>query len=663
MNNIRRETPPPPPVATTKSSPLFFMRHHKVLLPLILLLTFKLDIIAQSTSINYGISHQPITDVSQLMPSLCQNQSVICEGSFCIPGVKKCVCDLRQPVQLGRFCLRQIDIETKCFATIQCNHTIKDAVCTDINSNTILDAESSRFKLEQWQQLNALRQASQSAVATQDGPKNRQTASSAVSSMKAMFLTDNTLGEPVFQVRDDVIMSNVRNSPYEINYYTPELLQQNHTRRKNENNDKNMNLGAGASTSDTQNDGSRPAANENSARSSSNLFRQSIVSIDTTTQQIATIDSADLRDKSLTTTTETSVNLPPSSSSPSLSNAINKAHSPTSSTTPTSSLSNELSKKKMVVKAPNWPPGICSCPPGYMFDSMLRKCLALSLIDSHCMNDNDCKQIRLTHCSRETKKCDCDEPLVWNMTELACVRPKPKMAPIPERPAAPLLLSELLPDQTMILFIFVIAIIVATLLILGLIVKCCSSNKPALISPKNHKNKKSNQNSLPRSPYATLHKTEKTSSQLNSYTQATRGRILNYDFEQDNPIQESSSSRPASVMDHREQQQSHEHATIERGGTLAKLKGLKQNLKSAAASSPDATNASLHAKITSETVADDPLDLNELDSETKSEHSILAPPQPTTNQPTYMLAGQQSAIAAAAAAVANRRNFGKPEFV
>jgi hypothetical protein len=621
--------------------------------------------LAQTTSINYGISHQPITDVSQLMPSLCQNQSVICEGSFCIPGVRKCVCDLRQPVQIGLFCLRQVDIETKCFATSQCNHTIRDAVCTDINSNTILDADSSKFKLKQWQQLNDLRQASQSAVAKQqqqDSSKPKQTTASSVSSIKAqMYLADNAHDKLSFQTRDDVIMSNARNSPYEINYYTPELLKQNHTRRNNENGDRNinmLNLAAGTSSPDEQNDGFRSNIDDNNFKQTLNKqLIQSMINHDATTQQITTTtQNADATTKSPTADTTTTIYPPPSSST-----GIDSAFNPTSSTPPTSSLSNELSKKKLIVKAPNWPPGVCSCPPGYMFDSMLRKCLAFSLADSRCLVDNDCKQIKMTHCSKDTKKCECDEPLIWNQTDLACVRPKPRMAVIPDKPADPLLLGELLPDQTTILFIFVATIIVATLLILGLIVKCFSTSKPALISPKNQKNKKSNQNSIPKSPYATLRKTDPTNSQLNSFTQATRGRILNYNFEQDNPVQESTSPRSASAMDHKEQP-SHDHGTIERSKTLARLKGLKPNLKNA--SSPDTCNAPKQALKSNEIVADESLDLNELDSETKSEHSTtLAPPQPTTNQPTYMLAGQQSAIAAAAAAVANRRNFGKPEFV
>lgn len=636
------------------------------------LLISKKNIVIQATSINYGISQQPITDVSMLVPVLCQYQSVICEGSFCIPGVKKCVCDLRQPVQVGRFCLRQVDLETKCFATSQCNHTIKDAVCVDTNSNLILDVESSKFKLEQWQHLNELRQASQLAVfssSNQDVSSQQKSRINTYVTARPMYLVESVREDLSFEAKDDVIMSNARNSPYEINYYTPELLQQNHTRRKTNSSERSFNpLSIEFSTpANILNDGLRTnTAGDNYIRSpdsdtggTGSSMIQSYIAGDTTTG-LSIITTAASRTQM--STTESS----PTSSS---SNDLNLLAS--STPPPTTSLSNELSKKKVVVKAPNWPPGLCSCPPGYMFDSMLRKCLALSLSDSHCMNDNDCRQIRSTHCEKSSKKCECDEPLIWNQTELACVRPRPKMAVVTgtEKPAQTLLLTELFPDQTIVLLlIFVVAIIIVTLVIMGLVVKCFSSNKPTLISPKNAKNKKFNQNSMPRSPYTTLRKADNkpNSTQLNSFTQATRGRILNYDFEQEDPMNGSPSPQPEIGPDMKEQHNTLDRVSSGVGGTLPKTKGHKHNLKSVGASSPE-TNAVAQQKKKSADAnkyVDESLDLNELDSETKSESSlVMPPPQPTTNQPTYMLAGQQSAIAAAAAAVANRRNFGKPEFV
>lgn len=652
----------------------------------------------QATSINYGISQRPITDISQLMPTLCLNQSVICEGSFCIPGLKRCVCDLRQPVQFGRFCLRQVDIETKCFVTNQCNHTIKDAVCIDVSSNTVLDLESSRFKLEQWQQLNELRQASKSAMSNKESMKQRldPTTNTLV---KPMYLARTNEEEQTFQAHDDVIMSSYRNSPYEINYYTPELLHQNHTRRKTNSSDRDSSnldtLKNSDFSNDTQNDGSRATSSNVTSQSFSNSLMQSIIAVETTTSQTKTTSIATTNEPTATMTTTTSatniVTSPQNylNDAKTTSNAV-EAATKTEMTTPTS----ELSKKKMVIKTPNWPPGVCSCPAGFMFDSMLRKCLALSLADSHCQSDNDCKQIGLTHCSSETRKCECDEPLVWNQTELVCQRPRPAaktdiQANQPkegffENLIPPLLMVKILPDQTMLLVVFIIFVIICTLVILRLIVKCFSSNNSALISPKNSKKRKGGgfgdtAGSLmpPKSPYATLRKPEhKPNTPLANFTQAARGRILNYDFEQDNPIPEArspQSPQAATYVAQKGDQQHHHHhhhyGTLENTSAIAAAGNgtlVRQKQSHKHKSAPNEASLSNSSKRTTDKPADECLELNDNvslggQSESKSEStSVLAIPGPPSSQtPPYMLAsamkGQGSAIAAAAAAVANRR--------
>lgn len=613
--------------------------------------------LVQATSINYGISQQPITDINQLMPKLCQNQSVICEGSFCIPGVRRCVCDLRMPVQFGRFCLKQVDIETKCFVTTQCNHTIKDAVCVDINSNAILDVESSMFKLEQWHQLNELRRMSQSALSN-DVPK--QTTTTLVPAERPMFLADNSLNHFSFEARDNVIMSNVRNSPYEINY-TPELIQQNHTRRRTNHSDRmfdplNFIPTSPSFSNEIQSDG-RIVLNDSAS----------------TLEPVETTSTTVLRSTEVPAANETSA----SKNSLNDRNELSSLNYPsyttttiltTSTATVTTVGQNEPLKKKLIVKTPNWPPGLCLCPRGFMFDSMLRKCLALSLVDTHCQSDNDCKQISKTHCSSASKKCECDEPMVWNQTDLACVRPKQSVKPAEiqqtnqakdgffENLLPPLILAKLLPDQTMLLSIFVIMVIIGTLIILKLTVKCFSSSGSVLVSPKHQKIRKPATNNLPpRSPYATLKRPEhRPNSQLSDFTQATRGRILNYDFEQDSPItydagpSQSPQSAPAI------QAEKDDHcSTMSKDGTLSKNKAHKhQSDINQVAKIPEHGDQLLELN--------DNVSISQLESESKSDNSILTIPGPPPNQPPpYMLAsamkGQGSAIAAAAAAVANRR--------
>lgn len=701
---------------------------------------------AEATSINYGVSQRPITDISQLMPTLCQNQSVICEGSFCIPGLRRCVCDLRLPVQFGRFCLRQVDIETKCFVSNQCNHTIKDAVCIDTNSNTVLDVESSRYKLEQWQQLNELRQASKSVLSNQEAAvKQRAAASTNSLYFKPMLVRDGRLDEELnSDPSTDVIISSYRNSPYEINYYTPELLHQNHTRRKtNSTNGADRMLDPASAlgnpqfnTNGTQYDGSRATATSADGSSSvpdlANNIIQSVTGAESTTNSLAsTTTAARLASEPDAGQGTSQASTTDGFGSSSQRNDLNDAKPATTTVasasqtsapqagaaTTTASGGGELSKKKMIIKTPNWPPGVCSCPFGYMFDSMLRKCLALSLAESHCQSDNDCRQIRLTHCSSETKKCECDEPLVWNQTELTCQRPRPlskgdiqatnqsgreatSAVGFLENLLPPLLLAKLVPDQTMLLMIFVFLVIICTLVLLRLIVKCFSPGNSALISPKNSKKRKGpageadgggNINNLlvPKSPYATLRKPEyKQNTPLANFTQAARGRILNYDFEQDNPIPEartphSPQAGATYVAQREDQQQQHHHhyGTLEKAagdtaiaaGTLARQKQANQH-KSAQASGPgaaaDGGASSGQAKKAApdRPRADECLELNDnvslggqLDSESKSESvSAMAIPGPPPSQtPPYMLAsamkGQGSAIAAAAAAVANRR--------
>lgn len=629
---------------------------------------------AGTTSINYGISQQPITDISQLMPKLCQNQSVICEGSFCIPGVRKCVCDLRMPVQLGKFCLRQVDIETKCFFTSQCNHTIKDSVCIDMNSNAVLDIDSSMFKLEQWHQLNELRRKSQSALSSETTEQTTTTTTMTPVTVAPprIFLADNSLDELNFEARDDVIISNLRNSPYEINY-SPELIQQNHTRRKI--NPSDQVLVPLVPTSDNE-DIMRQIATQGQNQSSSRSMPQSDSPVpDTTTRSVHDEVNVPMESRNFNQYSQTPVD----SSTPPVTTTTMQTNDPT-----------QPKRKTMVVKTPNWPPGMCLCPHGFMFDSMLRKCLALSLADSHCSNDNDCKQISRTHCSMESKKCDCDEPLVWNQTDLACVRPMPLVKTSSSSDGnqssqgakegfidnliPPLVLAKLLPDQTVLLLIFVILVIIGTLIILKLTVKCFSSSGSALVSPTKHQKNRgksaanNNNNSLPpRSPYATLKRPEhKPTSQLSNFTQATRGRILNYDFEQDAPIAgEPTGSSPQPPLTTYGTISNVASTSVEDHSTLSKNKSHKHHHHhNHHGTSNDPNIQSKQKAADSEQLLElnDNVSLGQLESEGKSESSaaIMSIPGPSPNQPPpYMLPsamkGQGSAIAAAAAAVANRR--------
>lgn len=687
-----------------------------VIVILLILLTFYDCIsISKSTSINYGISQKPITDINQLMPALCQNQSVICEGSFCIPKVKKCVCDLRQPVAFDRFCLRQVDIETKCFATNQCNHTIKDAVCMDTSSQTVLDYESSKYKLEQWQHLKELRSQSQPSNGKPSQIITSTTTTSTTTNIpRSYFMADRSNADDnlVFESHDEVIVSALRNSPYEIT--TPELMTQNHTRRRQNPGPMPLNLSGIPSLLSP---GYPSDPNQDITEATSGIMFSTPVPSTTTTQtEMTTISVVTTPPPRPTTTTSEPQTLPTS-----------EAYTSTSATT--------NGKKKTVVKTPNWPPGVCSCPPGFMFDHMLRKCLGLSLTDAHCRSDDDCRQIRLTHCSEETKKCECDEPFVWNQTELSCNRPlksekdetstvadlEPDTTPVvagkpfitaikkPGPPTkdhvasskdgflwnllSPLLLSKLLPNQTILLLIFVILIIVATLIILRLTVKCFSSSNATLISPKSSKNKhnKNGPNGLPpRSPYATLKRPE-YHNKHSQFTQATRGRILNYDFEQDSPTAsargtQSSQAYNCSATMHRAKHQSKSDyrttTAIEKqtgGGTLSRLKMHRHTQNESSRADTDSGGFNELANMTTKPVSNqvivqelnDNISISHLDGlegvaeDGKSESGSLSanpgPPAPAANQPPpYMLAsssmkGQGSAIAAAAAAVANRR--------
>lgn len=533
--------------------------------------------VTQATSINQGISQQPITDMTLLMPKLCQNQSVICEGSFCIPGIRRCVCDLRMPVQFDKFCLKQVDIQTKCFVTSQCNHTVKDSVCIDLNSNAILDVESSRFKLDQWQQLNELRQLSQQSIPNSQGPslgskQTRETIESTGSNMLSGFTFEEDLNNvPLVDLRDGIVSAVHRNSPYEINYNTPELLHQNHTRRR-------TNFMLETSTTKSVHDLSNHQSNQIPKSSSIQEESQTTTQQPVVTQDITMTKSTDKKnDDSTTATTKISsisvspITETPNSNSPTTGFSRSQPVQQTTSVSIISSVSPpsiDLSNRKMVTKSANWPPGICSCPFGFMFDSMLRKCLALSLIDSHCTTDPDCKQIQSTHCLKETKKCVCDEPLVWNSKELACMRTPgllnsknniiaPKNQDESPDTSNTIDTSFLLPSTTgslldyasISLVLFLIFVIIGSLIIMELSVKCFSgSNSSALISPRRQqqhneqkKHKQQTQSSLDgtltmsRSPYATLRRPpdHTPNSQSSNFTQATRGRILNYDFEQD----------------------------------------------------------------------------------------------------------------------------------
>lgn len=655
---------------TTTTTTLLLLLGH-----LIALVDWSLS--AEATSINYGISQQTITDISQLMPRLCQNQTVICEGSFCIPGVRKCVCDLRMPVQVARFCLRQVDIDTKCFVTNQCNHTIKDAVCLDINSQQVIDLELGKRRLENWQQLKELKSQLSEAP---DGQRTTTTTTRRPGNQRSVFLIDSSsmFSELGFEARDDVMPSNVRNSPYEINYNTPELLQQNHTRRRTNHSDRPFDPfkpplpDSDPSLNELQND-SRPIVRDSSVETSSASASSSESSI--SPADASRTDPAAVRSASSDLSTTTPAALTSTKTSSTV--TTTSTSTPTSSAAATGSAHLEAPRK---AKPASWPPGICSCPPGFMFDCMLRKCLALSLADSHCQSDNDCKQIALTHCSRDSKKCECDEPLVWE--QKACARPRQQQQQQQQEPAkgSPevpqaaeglaghliALLLRLLSDQTMLLLIFVVIVILATLVILYLTVNCFSSTGSALISPKRASKSKqttpttgasSSSGLPPRSPYATLKRPDsyKPSTELSKFAQATRGRILNYDFEQDTQ-DESNSSQAAGRAAEPAAGKAGEPTLVRQKGHKHQSSGSKQF-----AAEPAAGSLRKSSDCEPEQMLELNDNLSQLESETKSDNSILTiPPGPPASQPPpYMLPsamkGQGSAIAAAAAAVANRR--------
>lgn len=559
-----------------------------------------------ANSINYGIYQTPITDINLLMPKLCQNQSTICEGSFCIPGIRRCVCDLRMPVQFDRYCLKQVDIDTKCFVTSQCNHTVKDAICVDINSNAILDIESSRFKLDQWQQLNELRQLSKSSLSSglgkqlTNGKEQLDTAQEPKSiSLLGFSFYDEPFGSNIVELRDDVIKSDVRNSPYEINYNTPELLHQNHTRRRYDMSaDRNLlqSLAQGSRMIQSELPVTLPTTTTTTTTSHDDLNQQSYTTTTAKTTASPTIlpttdrtilsTNADLiettttpkdNNQSTTLISETTTPLLPNLQTETIptTNVIFTTTTSPRSTTPTS----ELKNRKLITKSQSWPPGICSCPFGHIFSSKLRKCMIPSLVDSHCSVDYDCKQIPLTHCSRETRKCICDEPLIW--IQSTCVRLgqqdsttssnqqtlKTKHKPLDNHQlelgatedTGSLLSSNTFSflENASLSIILVLVFFIIGILIVVEFVKCFSgSNNSTLISPrrqqndqKHHKVKQATSNSTvnglihtnttstsnPKSPYATLRRNQENNpnSQLSNFTQATRGRILNYDFEQE----------------------------------------------------------------------------------------------------------------------------------
>jgi len=575
-----------------------------------------------------------------------------------------------------------------------------------------LDHESGGYKLEQWYHLNELRQTQAK------GFTNKQQTTTSTTE-KPLFIAAPLVRERsddglVFEAHDDVMITNSRNSPYE--FTTPELMQQNHTRRRQNMDQLLANLRSEDSRAPIPPD---PYPTSEPQADSSDSAPTVVSNQDSTTQSLTTTTIKPIERKVEALTTQETI------------------------TTKTAASVNNLgdpSKKKMIVKTPNWPPGICSCPNGFMFDAMLRKCLGLSLIDTHCQVDNDCRQIRLTHCSMETKKCECDEPFVWNQTELMCQRPKKilstettvleatatsggpndyRFTPVTQRTKEtppnkqdngleslipPLLLAKLLPDQTVMLLILVIVVITATLIILGFIVKCFSSNSAALISPKSPKNKghkaTSSTDLPPRSPYATLKRPE-YHNKHSQFTQAARGRILNYDFEQDSPTANNPSDSAhsphtkktlnSSATLHRGGHQKNDFrttTTIESqtgGGTLSRLKMHKHsdipsvatksgpenemftarpNSKSPGDTRGHSTKKTVPGRVISAQL-DESIDVEHLESgsersETGSQKGISGPPPLSNQPPPYMLAsssmkGQGSAIAAAAAAVANRR--------
>lgn len=588
-----------------------------------------------ANSINYRISQEPVTDINLLMPKLCQNLTTICESSFCIPGIRKCVCDLRMPVLFGRYCLKQVDIETKCFATSQCNHTIREAVCIDVLSNAVLDLDSSKFKLDQWQQLNELRQSQQAHEVSSTGSIRRSP-----NIVKLRPHRSSEENEKLLKAKPPVTMDS-RNSPYEFNYNTQELLAQNHTRR-NFSSDRAL---TGSNLNFKSKDEFLNDWPETSREGSSISLASSTVSYILDGSSTFTVQEDSLTSRVATT-------------------------EPVSSTLPTTiTPADPTSRRKTTIKNPVWPPGICSCPHGSMFNSMLRRCIVLSLAESHCLSDVDCSQFAMTHCSTATKKCQCDEPLNWDQKNLACIKPilTTTLPSIDSTVASresnssdyllpPLILAKLLPNYTLLLPVLVLIVIFGTLILLQITVKCFSSNNSALISPKTKKKKTKNNNLPPRSPYSTLRRPDhKGASELSSFTQATRGRILNYDFEQEEPATKSTSPLP--------KQPDSELSLADNAHNSATQKSVNKGHRhqNVCTAHTIARNSSKSVEINDEFLElNDNISLNQNESDAKADStSLTIPAPPPTQQPPYMLTsamkGQGSAIAAAAAAVANKR--------
>lgn len=571
---------------------------------------------ASTTSINYGVDQPLFTDLTQLMPTLCRNQTVICEGSYCIPGIRRCMCDLRQPVQLDKFCLRQVDIGNKCFATSQCNHTVKEAICLDISSNTLLALESSKFKLDQWHQLNDLRVQSKTSLNSQSIPQK------AISSL--------INGGHLVAFYNLPIYSNSRTSPYEINYESPNLYEQNHTRRR--------------TNSHEEKESANGVANQGSNNN------------ETTTKQT---------NDQVTVITDTSTKVPEESTTWYPSDNIDGQVKQSTVSDEDSKISSDgnNNRQKAVSKTIYWPPGVCSCPHGFMFDPMIRKCLSLSLENSRCQVDEDCKQLVYTHCLLETKRCVCDEPFEWNKKSQACTRPLITSEEVNEvtsnekqnfkdneriGPIAQFFITKLAQVNPVMFISLLVALIFVFVVILKLITICFSTKSSILISPKNIKNKTYTTNTLSKhQPY----KIKNEDSHLFMGTKETKGRILNYDFEQEDiPVDNGKSGSTFGTS------QAFVIGTFKRNPKQEKTKTPNKRPKSA-----EPNQLSHKCEDFEQFVEDNYVsDRKATDSFESSVLNIPEPPPPT-QQPPYMMSSTlrtaPSAIAAAAAAVANKRRM------
>ncbi|KAG9510715.1 Serum response factor-like protein, partial [Fragariocoptes setiger] len=627
------------------------------------------DLNATNDNINYGMAPQPITDINQLMPKQCQNQTMICEGSFCIPGVKQCVCNLRTPVQFGKYCLRQLDIGVQCFVTSQCNHTIKSSVCIEQSSGQVIDEATARFKLDQWHQLNELRMKSNQALMTGTtvAPGSSSSAQSIATETVSEIINVTTPESSAVHTSSNIRPNYMRNSPYEIGYPSAPYTTTNLTSDENSRIDSLGRMIARTSPRSSSMMKSQHSSDDSLTTVSSQPINSQ--SSDALLSSSKTSDTS-YAPQHYTTSTQSTADLNSGSRinySPVGSGSLLDRPSDVSTTSVTSNqvqdstsyqsvpstdlsalLNTNAGGQRKAASRTKWPPGKCSCPPGYMFDHMMRKCLTISIHDTYCKTDLDCSQIPLTHCYQARSKCECDELYVWDVKQLACVRETRSLEEKPSDGVAAPDIEYQLPrflflDETTSVLVVGCCIVLGILLLLISTVRCFTSKPSSTPSTPRSRSKNIQHCTLKKSSRTTpspvsLDTMSRPVSQLSNSNKETRGRILNYDFEQNTIYSQAATNSKAS------------------------MESPNRFLTSGRATKRETTPSlpsSIESKLSLKDLSDTEDKCNGPKLSQKDEDII--DPAPIINQPHYLMrpavkgATAPSAIAAAAAAVANRR--------